>query len=430
MNHSAANHTVMKKPVSNHLSVSHRATSATGTMLPVVILALGTFATGTDAFIIAGILPAVGKSLSASLAEAGQMVTLFAFTYGIGSPVLTTLMARVPRRQLLMGSMALFALANVLAAVSPNIAVFAVARFLTALLAGIYTPAATIVAAGSVPAERRGRALAIVLGGASVATVIGVPLGLQAATYSTWRASFLFVAVLAAAAVAGLYFVLSEVPLSPKVSLRQRVALLRSPAVLIILMATVASMSGGFAIYTYIVPTFASLGGGATTITVLTVCFGAGGLFGSWAGGHGCDRWGPLPVSLTAMFVFTANHALLPHVSHSSALAFVYMAVWGACGWGFVPPQQHRLITMVGPDAPIVVSLNASALYLGIGLGSLIGGAVIASSSGVGGLWVVATAGGALAFALTVLSVWVGRSRSSAARHAALPVGCSEPERR
>src|SRR5882757_2712044 len=103
-------------------------------------LALGAFAIGTEGFMISGILPGMAHDLGVSVAVAGQLVTIFAFAYAIGSPLVAVVTANVPRRALLIGAMAAFTLSNLLAAFAPGCAALAFVRVLLALSAGTFMP--------------------------------------------------------------------------------------------------------------------------------------------------------------------------------------------------------------------------------------------------------------------------------------------------
>jgi predicted MFS family arabinose efflux permease len=361
--------------------------------LPVLVLACGTFASGTDGFVIAGILPSIARDLAVSIAVAGQMVTAFAFAYALGSPVLMTFVAgRSSPKRLLAGAMGAFAAANVLAALAPNAGLLAFARVLAALLAGVYVPTAAASAAMLVGPELRGRALALVLGGASVATALGVPAGVWIEAHSSWRATFAFVSVLAVLALGGILFALPALPSLPKVPLRARLAPRARAAVRLVLGVTLLAMTAGFSIYTYAGPVFGQPGAvGARWLGLLLFVFGCGSVVGSWFGGYGADRWGAVQTLAVGLTIFTANFALLSLSARSLPAACAFMFVWGVVGWGFVPPQQHRLIRLAPQSAPVVLSLNASAMYLGIAAGAAVGGAV-AARAGAGSLWLVATA--------------------------------------
>ena len=142
-----------------------------------LVLALGTFAVGTDAFVLAGFLPDVAASLHTSTARAGQAVTVFAAAYAIASPLVATLTARLPRRALLVAALAVLAIANAASALAPNLPLLLISRVLAAGGAAGYTPTAGAVSAALVRPEMRARALSVVVGGLTVATALGVPLG-------------------------------------------------------------------------------------------------------------------------------------------------------------------------------------------------------------------------------------------------------------
>jgi predicted MFS family arabinose efflux permease len=384
------------------------AARATARWLPVVVLALGTFCAGTDNYLIAGILQPMSQSLHISVSAAGQYVTAYSLAYAVGAPlVMTVARVRHPRR-LLLASIALFVAVNVLAAAAPDAAVMAVARIAAGCLGGVYSPLAAATAAAGVPGNRRGRALAIILGGTSLATLAGVPVGIWISHLTSWRASFLFVAGLAVIACAGIVvFVRGAFAEAgggmPSVPLRARVAPLRQPAVLRSLIVTMAGMCAGFLIYTYIEPMFSvypALGRGA--VGPLITVQGVGALAGLSLGSVLVDRFGGRPVLFGSLVIFTADMALLPLAAHTLVTGALFMLVWGVVGWAFVPAQQHSMIESAQPgQAPVLLSLNGSAMYFGIALGSAAGGFVTASW-GPGWLWAAATAFAAAGLILAV----------------------------
>jgi predicted MFS family arabinose efflux permease len=167
-------------------------------------LALGTFAIGTEGFMIAALLVTIGADLRISIARAGLLVSIFTFAYATSSPLLTTLTTRMDRRRLLIWSMSFFAMFNLLAAMAHTFLALAAARALLAFAAGLYTPNANALAGAIVPAEQRGRAIAIVNGGLTAAIALGVPLGAFIGDRLGWHMTFAIVAALAAIASVGL----------------------------------------------------------------------------------------------------------------------------------------------------------------------------------------------------------------------------------
>ena len=261
---------------------------------PLYWLALGTFAVGTEGFMIAAILPGIAGDLAVSLQAAGQLVTVFALTYALSSPLLTALTGNVNRRKLLILSMAAFAGANIVASVAPGYWFLVGARILLALSAGLYVPSANALAGVLVPPERRGRALAIVGGGISLAVAIGVPMGAFVGSHFGWRMTFLGVALLAAIALSGL---LIGMPRGigaglPATSLRERLAVVRRPGAFGALMLTTVWAVGGYAVYTYIAPLLtAAVGFEGARIGYVLFLGGRPPSWGSFSGAWRTTSW-------------------------------------------------------------------------------------------------------------------------------------------
>ena len=196
------------------------------------MLALGTFALGIDSFVLAGILPAIAHELDVSVAVAGQLLTVFALFYALGSPTLAALTGAIPRKRLLITSLTVFTCANIVAALAPTYAVLVVARAIAACSAALYTPTAAAAASAMAPLEKRGRALALVTAGLTASLVLGVPLGAWIGGSLSWRATFWVVVALAALATVGIRTLLPEVGSPPNVPLRARIALLAQPRVI------------------------------------------------------------------------------------------------------------------------------------------------------------------------------------------------------
>ncbi|MGD0678254.1 MAG: MFS transporter [Polyangiaceae bacterium] len=347
-------------------------------------LALGTFAIGTEGFMIAALLPTIAADIRVSVAKAGLLVSIFALAYATSSPVLTALTGRVDRRRLLIASMSLFAMLNMTAAMAHSFLALAAARVLLAFAAGIYTPNANALAGALVPAEQRGRALAVVNGGLTAAIALGVPLGAVVGERLGWRMMFVAVSVLSAIAVAGLAHGLPRGIGAPMVtaSLGDRVRAVRDPRVARALAVTTVWASGSYAVYTYVAPLLYSatpLRGSQIGLALFT--WGAAAGVGLFVSGNATDRLGSgvvLRASLTSLILALAGLAVVANlVTPAEAVVPVLaaMALWGMSSWAFFPAQQTRLIELVGvPSAPVALSLNASFMYLGFSLGAALGG--------------------------------------------------------
>jgi DHA1 family inner membrane transport protein len=381
-----------------------------------LVLAAGAFAVGTDAFVIAGILPAVAHGVGVSVSWAGALMTGFALTYAVAAPVLSVTFSRLPRRGLLVAALTGFAVANVLAAVAPSFALLMVARGVAALAAALFTPTASALAAQLVPPDRRGRALAAIAIGLTTAQVVGVPLGTLAGSLLGWRASFVAVAVLGGAAAIGTRAALRPAGASgPASPLADRVRLAGSRRVWPVLAQTTAATTAGFAVLTYIAPVVhAAAGLSGASISVVLAGFGAASALGSALGGRWTDRRGARPVAAAALLTLTASLVGLAVATgyHAGPVSLVFIAAWGMAGWAFIPAQQHRLLSAAPRQATVLIGLNSSAIYFGATLGSILGAVTLAISPAV----TVSAASAIAAAAMTVMAR-AARHRAASGAH-------------
>ncbi|WP_134731432.1 MFS transporter [Amycolatopsis nivea] len=345
------------------------------------VLAFGAFGVGTSGYIVAGLLPALTSELHISATAAAQLVTSFAIAYAVGSPLFAAATGRWERRTLLVAALAVAAVGNVFAAVAPGYTTLLIARVVTAIGAAVYTPAATAVAAELTTPERRGRAVSLVFGGLTIALIFGVPLGSVISQQFGYEGAFLFVGILSLLGAIGVQVALPKVAPPPVVGLAERFAVARDKRVVALLVTTTLACLAAFMVYTLVSPVLSATAGvSGGTITVLLFCYGIGGAIGNFAGGRAADRWGARKPLLIVLIGFTAVMVLLPFTATTVVGAGITLFVWGLANWSFSPPLQHRLIELSPGHAGLALSLNASAIYLGVGLSGVVGGAVLTSA--------------------------------------------------
>lgn len=364
-----------------------------------ISLALGAFVIGTESYVVAGVLPSLAADLGVTIPVAGQLITAFALTYALSSPIIAVATGRVERRRLLLISLASFGLFNLLAASAHSYAVLLTARIGLGLSAGTFMPAASAYAVAAMPAEQRGRALSVIYGGLTVALLLGAPFGVLLGEHFGWRSIFVVVAALTAGAVTGLAFTLRRIVPAAGVTLAERLAIARRPDVLATLAGTVLVIAGAYTMYSFLTP-FLSATTGLTgdAVAVVLFLFGLGSTAGNFLSGGATDRFGPKRVltlligGLVIVFaLLSVAPALIPPATARWVIVPLVM-LWGFVGFSFPSAQQARIAALAPQLAPITLSLNASAIYFGASLGAMIGSVVI-THGGVGRLgWVAATA--------------------------------------
>jgi predicted MFS family arabinose efflux permease len=395
-----------------------------------LVLALGAFAIGTDLFVIAGILPGVAGDLDTSIPAAGQLVTVFAIAYAVLSPALTVALGRVERRRLLVAALGLFTAANVITAAAPVFPVALMARVAAAAGAGLFTPTATVMAAGMVREELRGRALATITAGLSTAQVVGVPIGIAVGNVASWRATFALISVLGAAAALGVAGFLPRIPAPSTAGLRSRLGVARRPGMMPVLALTSFGLAAGFITFTYLAPVVRhTFGLGPLALSPLTFLFGLLGVGGNLLGGWLADRAGGDRAALVSLLgtvlglgLFAAAATLAGWVARWEvwSVALTGFVVWGVFGWGLVPAQQHRLLTLAPDAAQVAIALNSVAIYAGITLAGAMGGVAEALSGPAAVTWTAT----AVALGSLLLGLLTARLRDPqlVARRAGAPV--------
>jgi MFS transporter, DHA1 family, inner membrane transport protein len=379
-----------------------------------LLLALANFAVGVAAFMVIGMLSPIAGDFAIPHWEAGWMMTIYAVVYALTSPVLVSATGRFDRRAVLSAGLGLLALGALLCALSPSYELILAARAVMAVGAGLVTPVTTAIAVATVAPEHRGRALATVFGGFTIAQTFGVPAGVWLGYQFGWRLTFAIVAGMAVLVTLVLRRLVPKAIAVQPTSLSTLAGVLATPALLLAVLFTVCFMAGAFTVYTYLAPFLEERHGlGAAGITTMLVIFGIGGVIGNVLGGLFTDRIGAVR---TLVILGTAVVAVVPFLTllHWPPLAMAGMVlVWSVLGWSANVAQQARLAALDPRRAPVLLALNASAIYVGTSIGSAVGGQVIARSGY--DLLGPAAAGLALVSLLTlavVASLQRGRLRS------------------
>jgi MFS transporter, DHA1 family, inner membrane transport protein len=346
-------------------------------------LAVGTFAIGVESFAISSLLPQIADSTGVSLTQAGYLVLAFALANAFGAPVLAALTGSVDRRRTLTVAALVFSSGALWAALSQGYFDLMAARVLMAFSAGLYTATAQATGVSIVSADHRARAISVIVGGTTLAVAFGAPIGAAVGGLVGWRGAYFMVAGFGVAAAAALWIMLPAGLRGMPLSLRQRLGAIALPGVPAALLITWLSITGAFIVIIYLAAiATTAIGLPAALVPAVMLAFGIGAAIGNLAGGQLADRFGP---GRTIMITIVLNALLLLGISEVVHLPanlvtpvfFALIFAWGVAGWAFFPPQSSHLLSLSPASAPLVLSLNASALYLGIAGGSLFGGLVL-----------------------------------------------------
>jgi MFS transporter, DHA1 family, inner membrane transport protein len=350
--------------------------------LALLALAVGGFTIGTAEFLIMGLLPQVARGVDVSISTAGHAISAYALGVVVGAPLLAAFGARFPRRRMVLGLMAAYAMFNFVSALAPSYEALVISRFFAGLPHGAYFGIAALIAAELSPPERRGRSVSMVILGLSVANVIGVPAVTWLGQAVGWRTAFVVVAALAAITVASIIATVPHLAPDPDAGVRRELSVLKRPQVWLALGICAIGGGGMFAIYSYISPILTDRTGvSEALVPVALAVWGVGMIVGSIVGGRLGD-WDTTK-GLIACFTFmVAAYALYVAASMWAVTAIAGTVLLGS-GLAMGTLMQIRLMDVAGDAQTLAASLNHSAFNAANALGAWAGGAVIAAGWGL-----------------------------------------------
>ncbi|MGH3458041.1 MFS transporter [Aeromicrobium sp.] len=380
--------------------------------LAILALALGGFAIGTTEFVTMGLLPDIADGIDESIPTTGHIISAYAFGVVVGAPVIVSLAARLPRRELAIGLVLALGLGNAITALAHGYWEVMAARFISGLPHGAYFGVASLVAVSLVAPERRGRAVSGVMLGLTVATLVGVPAGTVLGQQLGWRSAYWAVLGLTIVTASLILLFVPHQPGNPHATVRAELTALRRPQVLFAVSAGMVGFGGVFAMYSYIAPVVTDVTDlSRGTIPAFVFAFGVGSVAGTWLAGRLAD-WDVERTVLAGFAVLVATLVAFALAAGLAVPAFALVMVVGALGSVLAINLQVRLMHVAGDAQMLGVALNHSALNIANGLGAWFGSIVIAAGFGYRAPSFV---GAALAVGgLVIFAVGLAGSRSEA----------------
>ncbi|SDS04503.1 MFS transporter, DHA1 family, arabinose polymer transporter [Brevibacterium sandarakinum] len=354
--------------------------------MPVAVFVLGltVFSLGTTEFMVAGLLPELSAEFDVTVSQAGWLISVFALGVVIGAPLITAATTRIPRKAALIGLLVIFIAGEVVATLAGSFEVLMAARVVTAVAHGAFFGIGAVLAADLVEPERRARAISIMFGGLTIATIAGVPLGTFLGQQIGWRAAFGAVAVLGIVDLIGVATLVPKQPAqSGGLDLRRELSAFANTRVWLALATTMLSQAGLYTAYTYIAPLLTDVTGFAPGwVAPLLGLFGVGTFIGSLIGGRLADRslMATLCLGLIGLAAILAAFTLT--AGHQVAMV-VTLALFGVGAFVINPALQTRVMNLADHAPTLASTSNISAFNLGNALGPWLGGLGISSGAGL-----------------------------------------------
>ena len=395
--------------------------------LALLALALGGFGIGLTEFVAMGLLPNLAADLLPAVwaqsheqanAQAGWIVSAYALGVVVGAPTIAAAAARFPRKQLLLACVTVFVFGTVASALLPTFGLVLVARFVAALPHGAYFGIAALVAASLMGPGKRGRGVALVLSGLTIANVIGVPTVTWLGQVAGWRVAYLAVAAVFLLTFAAIALAVPLQPGDPAATIRRELKIFGRVQVWLALLIGAVGFGGFFAVYTYVSPV-------VTTVTQLSpavvpwalVAAGIGMTIGNFVGGRAADH-NVMATLFICFGVFALSLTGLALTAQTPVGLFVFLFLVGAAASALSPAIQTRLMDVAGDGQSLAAAINHSSLNIGNSLGAYLGGLTIAAGLGyLSPTWVgLLLCVPGVALALVALVLQRRSDRSEAAR--------------
>lgn len=345
--------------------------------LPLIGMTVSAFIFNTSEFMPIGLLSDIAADFAMTEAQAGMLITIYAYVVMLMSLPLMLVASRYPLRQLLLATISLFAVSHVASAFAGGFWTLMLSRIGVALAHSIFWSVAAPIAVRLVRGPFKALAMSMIVTGTAIAIIVGLPLGRIIGLYVGWRMAFMFIAVLAFAVLAYMCFVFPHLDKTEPFTLKKLPQMLRNPVLLGLYMMAFLLPTGYYTAYSYVEPYLKQVAQmDEVWITATLIIFGAAGLLGSAAFSKWYDRCRYHFFRATVLGVAVVLLLLYP-LSFNHYVLVLLCAVWGIFVTAFnVVGQAELLRTTTMSTSAVAMSIYSGIYNLGIGSGSYLGGLI------------------------------------------------------
>lgn len=355
----------------------------------ILALALGGFCIGTTEFVAMGLIQEISHNLNVSIPVAGHFISAYAIGVTIGAPIIAILAAKVPRKILLIGLMLFYGIANVITALTNSYESMLLSRFIAGLPHGAYFGIAALVVAEFAGKQKRASAVAKLMMGLNVATVIGVPFATWLGQHYGWRTGFEFSASIAFVTVIAICFCLPKIQLDHTASIQNELRGLKNTQMWLTLAVGAIGFGGLFSVYSYVSPILTEYTQARIEIVPFALAsIGLGLVLGGLVAGHFADR--NLNKAIIWVLLSNAGSYIICALTIGNlytVFAALFLVSFSIAGLG--PLLQTRLMDVAGNAQSLAASLNHSAFNIANAFGAFLGGWLISQNLGwLAPIWV------------------------------------------
>lgn len=343
--------------------------------IKIILLAIICFVLGTSEFVIVGVLDKVALTANISIAQAGQLISVFAITAAIGTPIAIYFLKSINQQKILMLSLGVIMVACIMMFLSVDYHLLLIARIIMALGVGVFNVYCFIVATNLAPENKQASAIATITVGYNAALIVGLPVGRMLTVLWGWQSIFAFTAVFCIVAVLLVNKYIPVVIVKSDSSATNQLTVILKPKIILNLFISFFWITGYAMLYSYITPYLkntSSMNGNLLSMALFA--FGIATLIGNKSGGFFGERIGRSKTVLYSMFFNVASLILLSLVSGSVYLTVFILMLWAFSAWAAGPILRFNILDLT-PEAPqLIMSLYNSIIQFGFAVGAALGG--------------------------------------------------------
>ncbi|WP_245293537.1 MFS transporter [Pseudochrobactrum sp. B5] len=360
--------------------------------IPLVVycLSLGVFALTTSELMISGLLPSLQQAFGRSIADIGNLISLYALGMVFGGPVVTLLFLalRVEHKNGLLGILIFYAIAQSVAASTSSFEVMMIARVLTGIAAAAGFGLMLAITARLVAANMRGRAVSLVFAGLMLATALGVPLATWIDSLFGWRVSFWLIVLVILFCALTVALKIEKSPAGHSATLQTELQDMRNPALWAAYATSALAIGSSFAFYSYFSPIMTDLAQFPVHLMpFLLTLYGIANIAGNFLNGRFADRY-TMPLLIGGIAVMVVAMLIFACFAESKPAALLSVVLIGLTGIALNPPLVARIMRIAHPGA-LVNAMHASVINIGLSFGPWAGGLALENGSGLHApLWV------------------------------------------
>lgn len=343
-------------------------------------LFLLTFVLGTSEFVMVGLLTEVATDMKIAISMAGSLISAFALSFAIGTPIFTALFSRFSKYPLILALIAVFIIGNIVTALSGSYGLLLVSRIITAVVTGVLIALAMAVASETMPLEKRGPVISIIFTGFTVASVLGVPLGTYIGQWGGWHMAYWFTTISGIVSLMASSVTIPRGLQGARSSLKKQIKLFAYPRIVLAFFIPALSIGATYSVYTYLSPLLQDvLFVPARYISLVFLLYGVVSIFSTLIGGKLAARngFGKIP------FVFLAQAVILASLygsSNSMVGGLVSISFLALVVYLMNSTMQLYFIDWADQHVPeardLASSLTSVSVNVGIAIGSALGGFV------------------------------------------------------